>query len=125
MVNSGSQGSSADNSSKGKSTATKQLSSQEEDKLFNDEMFRVSEKMYNVLTEQEAKIFKLFDIRRLNNVQFFDEGGNLELSVPAGMTDSAAQNLSNQVGALDRALQNKFSEYNNLSRQDARLYDSN
>ena len=40
------------------------------------------------------------------------------------MTDSEAAKLSKQVAAIDRGLQNKFSEYENLSRKEARLHDS-
>jgi hypothetical protein len=41
------------------------------------------------------------------------------------MTDTEVNKLAKQVGALDRGLLNKFSEYNNLSRKDVRLYESN
>lgn len=41
------------------------------------------------------------------------------------MSNDVAEKLSREVGALDRALQNKFSEYENLSRKDIKLYDSN
>jgi hypothetical protein len=34
------------------------------------------------------------------------------------MSNDVAEKLSREVGALDRALQNKFSEYENLSRKD-------
>ena len=40
------------------------------------------------------------------------------------MTDIDAQKLSKEIGALDRSIQNKFSEYRNLSSKDARLYES-
>ena len=39
------------------------------------------------------------------------------------MSNEVAEKLSREVGALDRSLQNKFSEYENLSRKDIRLYD--
>lgn len=41
------------------------------------------------------------------------------------MSNDVAEKLSKEVGSLDRALQNKFSEYDNLSRKDIRLYNSN
>lgn len=41
------------------------------------------------------------------------------------MSNDLAEKRSKEVGSLDRALQNKFSEYDNLSRKDIRLYNSN
>jgi hypothetical protein len=76
------------------------------------------------LIEQSEKIFSLNSIKLNKDVKFFQENESLELSVPNSMTDAEAEKLSKEVGALDRALQNKFSEYKNLLRKDARLYDS-
>lgn len=80
--------------------------------------------MWNVLIEQSEKIFSLNSIKLNKDVKFLQENESLELSVPNSMTDAEAEKLSKEVGALDRALQNKFSEYQNLLRKDARLYDS-
>lgn len=96
----------------------------EETRKFNDEMFGHMFKMEDVLNEQSSKILQLSYIGSRNDVKFIQENGGLELSVPSSMTDNLANKLSNEVGALDRSLQNKFSEYENLSRKDVRLYDS-
>ena len=80
--------------------------------------------MWDVLDEQINKILKLDSIKSQKDVKFYQENGSLELSVPEKMSDTEANKLSKEVGALDRSLQNKFSEYNNLSRKDVRLYDS-
>ncbi len=48
----------------------------------------------------------------------------MQLDITGDMTDLEAGRLSKQVAALDRALQNKLVEYNNLSRKDVTLYDS-
>lgn len=126
MVNSDPQSSSVDNSSKGKNTITKQEQERQREsyKKFIDEQFRVGDKMWDVLDEQINKILKLDSIKSQKDVKFYQENGSLELSVPAKMSDTEANKLSKEVGALDRSLQNKFSEYNNLSRKDVRLYDS-
>ena len=84
-----------------------------------------SDKMNAVLNEQTSKILKLHSIASRNDVQFIQENGGLELSVPSSMSNDVAEKLSKEVGSLDRALQNKFSEYDNLSRKDIRLYNSN
>lgn len=126
MVNSDPQSSSVDNSSKGKNTITKQEQERQREsyKKFIDEQFRVGDKMWDVLDEQSNKILKLGSIKSQKDVKFYQEDGSLELSVPEKMSDTEANKLSKEVGALDRSLQNKFSEYNNLSRKDVRLYDS-
>lgn len=126
MVNSDPQSSSVDNSSKGKNTITKQEQERQREsyKKFIDEQFRVGDKMWDVLDEQINKILKLGSIKSQKDVKFYQEDGSLELSVPEKMSDTEANKLSKEVGALDRSLQNKFSEYNNLSRKDVRLYDS-
>ena len=92
---------------------------------FHDDMYAHSDKMGVVLNDQTSKILKLHSIASKNDIQYIQENGGLQLSVPNSMTDDVAEKLSREVGALDRALQNKFSEYNNLSRKDARLYNSN
>lgn len=96
----------------------------EENKKFIDEKFRHSEKMDNVLNEQTSKILKLSSIASSNDVKYFQENGGLDLSVPSSMSNELAEKLSKEVGSLDRSLQNKFSEYENLSRKDIRLYNS-
>lgn len=96
----------------------------EENRKFIEEMYKHSEKMEAVLEEQTSKILKLRSIASRHDVKFIQENGSLELSVPSSMSDHVADKLSREVGALDRALQNKFSEYDNLSRKDIRLYDS-
>ena len=97
----------------------------EENDKFIQESSKIDEKMYNVVCDQEDKIFKLQTLKRVNDIKFIQENGDLELSVPSNMTDSEAAKLSKQVGALDRGLQNKFSEYENLSRKEAIYHDSN
>ena len=87
-------------------------------------MFAHSEKMEAVLVEQTSKILKLYSITSSKDVKFIQENGGLELSIPSSMSNKVAEKLSREVGALDRSLHNKFSEYNNLSRKDIRLYDS-
>ena len=96
----------------------------EESRKFIDEMFTHSEKMEAVLAEQTSKILKLYSIASNKDVKFIQENGGLELSIPSTMSNEVAEKLSREVGALDRSLHNKFSEYNNLSRKDIRLYDS-
>jgi hypothetical protein len=91
---------------------------------FNNEMSAHSEKMEGVLEEQESKILRLHSIASHHDVKFIQEYGGLELSVPSKMSNELAEKLSKEVGAIDRSLQNKFSEYENLSRKDIRLYDS-
>ena len=81
--------------------------------------------MANVLSEQSDKILKLHSIKIWKGVEFYEVNRSLDLTVPVNMTDSEADKLSKEVRALDRALQSKFSEYNNLSRKHARLYQSN
>lgn len=126
MVNSDNQGSSSvENSSKNKSNITKQYTDREKNRKFIDEEFKVSEKMWDVLSEQTNKILKLHNIRIEKNVEFYEENGSLGITVPQSMTDSEGQNLSKEIGAIDRSLQNKFSEYKNLSNRDVRLYESN
>lgn len=124
MVNSDPKGSSAESSSKGKNTVTKQESETEKNNKFLDEQHRVGGIMWDVLNEQTDKITKLRNIKNSKDVQFYEVDGNLDLSVPATMSDTEANKVSKEVGAIDRSLQNKFSEYNNLSSKDARLYDS-
>lgn len=134
MVNSDPQGSSAESSSKGKRPLTdedrKFLREKgkgvltKENKKFLDDEFDLGEKMDNVLMEQEKKIMKLWELKATKNVKFFEENGSLDLTVPANMTDIDAKNLSKEVGALDRSIQNKFSEYRNLSSRDVRLHNS-
>lgn len=97
----------------------------EENNKFLEEMSAHSDKMNAVLNEQTSKILKLHSIASRNDVQFIQENGGLELSVPSSMSNDVAEKLSKEVGSLDRALQNKFSEYDNLSRKDIRLYNSN
>jgi len=97
----------------------------EESRKFIDEMFAHSEKMDDVLNEQTSKILKLYSLASRNDVKFIQENGGLELSIPSNMSNEVAEKLSREVGALDRSLHNKFSEYENLSRKDIRLYDSN
>lgn len=127
MVNSDTQGSSVENSSKGKgkNTEIKQDSDREKNNKFLDEKYLVGEKMWDVLNEQTNKILKLHSIRRSNDVKFYEENGSLELTAPIKMTESYAKKVSKEIGVIDRSLQNKFSEYNNLSSKDARLYESN
>lgn len=96
----------------------------EETNKFVEEMSAHSDKMNAVLNEQTGKILKLHSIASRNDVRFIQENGGLELSVPSSMSNDVAEKLSKEVGALDRALQNKFSEYDNLSRKDIRLYNS-
>jgi hypothetical protein len=96
----------------------------EENNKFLDEMSSHSDKMNAVLNEQTSKILKLHSIASRNDVRFIQEDGGLELSVPSSMGNDVAEKLSKEVGSLDRALQNKFSEYDNLSRKDIRLYNS-
>jgi hypothetical protein len=96
----------------------------EEINRFNKEMFAHSERMEEVLDEQTSKILKLNSIASRHDVKFIQENGGLELSVPSKMSNEIAEKLSREVGALDTSLQNKFSEYDNLSRKDIRLYDS-
>lgn len=95
-----------------------------ENELFNKERAKVGDTMWDVLREQTDKLHKLFCIKLDNDVKYYQENGGLELSVPNEMTDAKAEKLSKQVGALDRSIQNKFSEYENLSRKDVRLYES-
>lgn len=95
-----------------------------ENELFNKEKSKVGDTMWDVLREQSDKVFKLFCIKIDNDVKYYQENGGLELSVPSDMSDAKAEKLSKQVGALDRSIQNKFSEYENLSRKDVRLYES-
>ena len=75
--------------------------------------------------EQSEKILKLHSIKSDKDVKFYQENGGLELSVSNNMTDANAEKLSKEVGALNRAKKkkNKFSEYQNLLKKDARLYD--
>jgi len=96
----------------------------EENRKFIEEKFNTSHKMWNVFMEQSEKIFKLHSIKSDKDVKFYQENGGLELSVSNNMTDANAEKLSKEVGALDRAIQNKFSEYQNLLKKDARLCDS-
>ena len=96
----------------------------EESNKFIEEMGAHSDKMNTVLDEQTDKILKLHSIASRYDVKFIQENGGLELSVPSSMSESVAGKLSKEVGSLDRALQNKFSEYDNLSRKDIRLYNS-
>nr|GFA07772.1 hypothetical protein [Tanacetum cinerariifolium] len=134
MVNSDSQGSNAEASSKGDNTETSskyldrryaELDAKlQEDLAYNQARYDVGSKMWDVLNEQSEKLAKLRTIKSDKRVQFFQENGGLQLDVPSNMTDREANDLAKQVGALDRALLNKFSEYNNLSRKDVRLYDS-
>lgn len=124
MVNSGAEGSSAENSSKGKNTVTKKSSQTEKNNKFIDEEFKVGDKMWDVLSEQTDKIIKLKSMRNWKRVEFYEEDGNLEVTVPMDMTQSESEKLSKEIGAIDRSLQNKFSEYKNLSKKDARLYQS-
>ena len=96
----------------------------EETNKFIEEMSAHSDKMNTVLNEQTSKILKLHSIASRHDVKFIQENGGLELSVPSSMSNEVAEKLSKEVGSLDRALQNKFSEYDNLSRKDIRLYNS-
>jgi hypothetical protein len=96
----------------------------EESRQFIDQMFAHTDKMEAVLNEQTSKILKLYSIASGNDVKFIQENGGLDLSIPSNMSDEVAEKLSREVGALDRSLNNKFSEYENLSRKDIRLYDS-
>lgn len=96
----------------------------EETHKFIEEMSAHSDKMNTVLDEQTSKILKLHSIASRYDVKFIQENGGLELSVPSSMSNDVAEKLSKEVGSLDRALQNKFSEYDNLSRKDIRLYNS-
>lgn len=135
MVNSDSKGKNAEASSKGKNVESsskdadprypKEDATLEEHLAHAKARFEVGTKMWNGLDEQRDKINKLYRIKSDKGVKFFQVNGGLELDVPSSMTDTEANKLSQQVGALDRALQNKFSEYNNLSRKDVRLYESN
>ena len=96
----------------------------ENSRKFIDEMFAHTDKMDAVLKEQTSKILKLYSIASRNDVKFIQENGGLELSIPSNISNEVAEKLSREVGALDRSLHNKFSEYENLSRKDIRLYDS-
>ena len=96
----------------------------EEEQKFEDEMSAHADKMDAVLNEQSSKILKLRSIASRHDVKVIQDNGGLDLFVPSSMNNDVAGKLSRQVGALDRALQNKFSEYENLSRKDARLYGS-
>lgn len=134
MVNSDSQGSNAEASSKGNNAETSskytdrkyaELDAKlQKDLDYNQARYDVGTKMWDVLNEQSEKLAKLRSIKSDKRVQFFQENGGLQLDVPSNMTDTEANELAKQVGALDRALLNKFSEYNNLSRKDVRLYGS-
>lgn len=125
MVNGDNEASSSkqSSSSKGKVPDVSKGYTKENDK-FLDEKYEVGEKMCNVLNEQTNKILRLHSIRIFKDVKFYEENGGLELSVPLSMTDSEAEKLSKEVGAIDRGLQNKFSEFKNLSRKDTELYES-
>ena len=96
----------------------------QKDLEYNQARYDVGTKMWNVLDEQSEKLAKLRSIKSDKRVQFLQEDGGLQLDVPSNMTDTEANSLAKQVGALDRALLNKFSEYNNLSGKDVRLYES-
>lgn len=96
----------------------------ESNRQFLANKFQVDEKMWNVLSEIDNKISKLLSIKSQRDVKFYQEHGALDISVPSNMTDTEAEKISKEVGALDRSIQNKFSEYRNLSSVDARLYDS-
>ena len=123
MVDSNKQGSSsAENSTKGTSDVTKQKI--EKIHKFIDEKFELGDKMWDVLSEQTNKIHKLHSIKSINKVEFFEENGGLDITVPKSMTDSESQKLSKEIGALDRSLQNKLSEYRNLITKDIKLYES-
>lgn len=80
--------------------------------------------MCKVLTEQAKQISKLSSLKKENNIEYFEENGALVITAPVSMPDNEAEKLSKQVGAIDRGLTNKFSEYKNMMKKDARLYDS-
>lgn len=126
MVNS--EGSSAENSSKGKNTATKQQSERESERekshKFIEDKHIVGDKMWNVLKEQGNSISRLREFKTQNGVQFYEQDGSLDITVPTNMSETEGEKIAKKVGAIDRSLQNKFSEYNNLSRKDVRLYES-
>lgn len=96
----------------------------EETRKFSEQRGKDWDKMDAVLEEQTAKLLKLSNLKSKHDIKFYQENEGLELSVPNNMTDVEAKKLSEQVGALDRSLQNKFAEYRNLSNKDVRLYDS-
>ena len=120
MVNSDAQGSSAESSSKNKSTKEKTSNDK-----FIDEEDRVSGIMWNVLSEQTNKLLRLYTIRVEKHVEYIEENGGLDVVVPGSMTDNEAEKICKEIGKIDRALQNKFSEYKNLIKKDARLYEGN
>lgn len=96
----------------------------EEDRKYHAESHAHATKMDAVLSVQTSKIMELSSLASRNDVKLIQVNGGLELSIPANMTDDLAEKISKSVGALDRGLQNKFSEYENLSRKDVRLYNS-
>lgn len=87
-----------------------------------DRIFDIGNKMDNVLKELEDSTIKLRNISK--DVKLHEHDGGLQISAPLTMSDSEAQSIARQIGALDRSIQNKFSEYNNLSKKDARLNNS-
>lgn len=109
---------------KNKDYITKRTLERAKNPKFHDEMYEAGDKMENVLKEQSDKILKLHSIGKQKNVEFYEENGALGITVPQAMTDSEGQKLSKEIGAIDRSLQNKFSEYKNLSTKDVRLYES-
>ncbi|KAI3476004.1 hypothetical protein L1887_62462 [Cichorium endivia] len=96
----------------------------EENRKFSEQQNKDLDKMNAVLEEQTDKLLKLNNLKIKHDIKLYQENEGLQLSVSNKMTDIEAQNLSKQVGALDRSLQNKFAEYRNLSNKDVRLYDS-
>lgn len=113
-----------ENSSKGKNTVAKEDSGSEKTPRLRHEEYKLGDKMGDVLEEQKIKIRRLHTMRLWKDVKFYEIDGSLEITVPTSMTDAEAEKLSKEVGALDRSLQNKFSEYRNLSGKDSRLYKS-
>lgn len=81
---------------------------------FIERLFDINAKMDSVLSEQRDLIVKLYTLKAKNDLKMHQEEGCLDISVPSDMKDEKVRQLSKQVAAIDRGLQNKFAEYKNL-----------
>jgi hypothetical protein len=66
-------------------------------------------------------IERIRKIKVEKDIKIFLDKGNLDISVPNSMSEGEAAKVSKEIATVDRILNDKFSEYKELKKQDLDL----
>lgn len=82
-----------------------------------NQSFILQDEMMSNLKTQNQMIQKLLDLKRLNDLKYYEVNGALELDGPSNLSDSQLIRLSREVGTIDRIINTKVSEYSILEKK--------